>query len=121
MDNFTRNVLNTCDEIGHRLQSIDRIARHGVAAGLLERDKLAADFRRAFNRMRLKIDRVRSSGGSSLHIVFLGNFNAGKSSLINALGSVHAKPDGTPCEMGRATDILPTDDCISLLQYGDSR
>lgn len=120
MDNFTGDVLATCDEIGSRLQSLDRVIRQPVVAGLLERERLD-DVRRAFNRLRLKIDRVRSSGGSALHVVFLGNFNAGKSSLINALGSVHTKPDGTPCDMARATDILPTDDCISLLQYGDSR
>lgn len=121
MDDFTHTVLTACDEINHHLQTIERIARHSFVAGLLERDNATADVRRAYNRMRLKIDRVRSSGGSALHVVFLGNFNAGKSSLINALGSVHTKPDGSPCEIGRATDILPTDDCISLLQYGETR
>jgi predicted GTPase len=121
MDNFPQTVLATCDEIGHRLQTIDRIARQPAVNNLLERDRLAGDVRRAFNRLRLKVDRVRSSGGAALHVVFLGNFNAGKSSLINALGSVHTDADGKPCEIGRATDILPTDDCISLLQFGESR
>ena len=116
---FTLSVQAACVEILQRLQLISTVRAHPDAKRVLGIEpKRLAEVEDLVRRMTQKVERVRQAGGNRVHIVFLGNFRAGKSSLINALGRV------IDCEFGRreGTDrVGSTDNVLSLLQYGEKR
>jgi predicted GTPase len=119
-DDFQQTVTVVCSHLARQLDTVKTICQQPETVRLLDKDRTTADnLRQTHGRLELKIRRIEASRGDALHMVFLGNYDAGKSTLINALGrAANNAPDRRT--FGRRTDYLPTDDCITFLQYGDT-
>lgn len=93
----------------------DTIVDPGVQSLVRREGKLLVELRETLEREqadeRRRVDELLATLEDLFTIVIVGEFNAGKSSLINALFGAKLRVEGP----------IPVDDRISLLRYGDTQ